>query len=201
MPTHRPSFLLTSCSERRSPRGMEGTGGHRVWRRAGRGVPRGARHERLAPARSVTAQATRSAARSCSGVGEPARPLGRPVDAARQADSCFDSLKRVPTVQADCRRTDEPKALGPPRQSRPARERVPRRPCPPREPLRGVGRVPSASGAPLEVAERDLHHRRRRQYDPGVSSRIPPSFTGKWWNRGNTHRNRFSPGFLHQQSA
>jgi hypothetical protein len=55
-------------------------------------------------------------------------------------------------------------------------------------------------GAPLEVAERDVRHRRWRQDDPGASSGTP-SFTGKWWNRGNTQRNRLRPGFLHQQSS
>lgn len=27
------------------------------------------------------------------------------------------------------------------------------------------------------------------------------SIPGLWWKRGNTHRNRFSPGFRHQQSG
>jgi hypothetical protein len=67
----RPPVLLPVA-----PGPVEGAGEHRVGRGAGPRVPRGARLERLAPARSVTAQAERSTPRSWSGVSEPARPSG-----------------------------------------------------------------------------------------------------------------------------
>jgi hypothetical protein len=53
--------------------------------------------------------------------------------------------------------------------------------------------TPSTSKTVVEGADRY----------PGLSSCrfFHASIPGLWWKRGNTHRNKLSPGFRHQQSG